>query len=79
MRCSLEVVTINGKPWTRAKEVCKTFEYSENAKPKDVLKKHVSIENKLHKNVLQSRVTAARPMSYYYYYYFYSYTRKRFY
>ena len=30
---------------------------------RDALKKHVSIENKQHKNVLQSRATAERPMS----------------
>ena len=44
----LYVVTVNGKPWIRAKEVCKALEYGENAKSKDVLKKHVSIENKQH-------------------------------
>ena len=49
----LYVVTVNGKPWTRAKEVCKALGYSENTKPKDVLKKHVSIENKQHKKQLK--------------------------
>ena len=59
----LYVVTVNGKPWTRAKEVCKTLGYSENTKPKDVLKKHVSIENKQHKNQLKGWVTATQPVN----------------
>ena len=42
----LKVVTINGKPWTRAKEVCKALEYQRRAN--DVLRKHVSVENKRH-------------------------------
>ena len=59
----LYVVTVNGKPWTRAKEVCKALGYSENTKPKDVLKKHVSIENKQHKNQLKGWVTATQPVN----------------
>ena len=58
----LYVVTVNGKHWTRAKEVYKAWEYKKG-KARDALKKHVSIENKQHKNVLQSRAMAARPMS----------------
>ena len=58
----LYVVTVNGKHWTRAKEVCKALEYKKG-RARDALKKHVSIENKQHKNVLQSRAMAARPMS----------------
>ena len=58
----LKIVTVNGKPWTRAKEVCRALEYKKG-KARDVLKKHVSIENKQHKNVLQSRAIAARPMN----------------
>ena len=56
----LKVVTINGKPWTRAKEICRALEYKRRAK--DVLREHVSIENKQHKIVLQSRAVA-RPVS----------------
>ena len=59
----LYVVTVNGKHWTRAKEVCKALGYSENTKPKDVLKKHVSIKNKQHKNVLQSHAVATQPVN----------------
>ena len=58
----LYVVTVNGKHWTRAKEVCKALEY-QTGRARDVLKKHVRIENKQHKNVLQSCAMAARPMS----------------
>ena len=53
----LYVVTANGKPCTRAKEVCMALGYSENTKPKDVLKKHVSIKNKQHKKQLKGWVT----------------------
>ena len=53
----LYVVTVNGKHWTRAKEVCKALEYKKG-RARDALKKHVSIENKQHKNVLQSRTIA---------------------
>ena len=42
---------------TRAKEVCKALEYSKNTKPKDVLKKHVSIENKRHMRELKGVVS----------------------
>ena len=58
----LYVVTINGKPWARAKEVCKALEYKKG-RARDVLKKHVSVENKQHKNVLQNRAIAARSMN----------------
>ena len=47
----LYVVTINGKPWTRAKEVCKALEYQRRTK--DILRGHVSIENKRHRFELQ--------------------------
>ena len=58
----LYVVTVNGKPWTRAKEMCRALKYKKG-RARDVLKKHVSIENKQHKNVLQSRAVVARPVS----------------
>ena len=58
----LYVVTINGKPWTRAKEVCKALEYGENTKPKDVLKKHVNIENKRHMRELKGVVSPNTPL-----------------
>ena len=59
----LYVVTVNGKPWTRAKEVCRALEYGENAKPKDILKKHVSIENKQHQHQMKGWVTATQPLN----------------
>ena len=43
------VVTINEKPWTRAREVCRALEY-QKGRERDVLKKHVSIESKQHKH-----------------------------
>ena len=46
----LKVVTINGKPWTRAKEVCKALEYLK--KTADVIKQLCSPENVTHKHEL---------------------------
>ena len=42
-----KVVAINGKPWTRANEVCKALEY--NKKTAHVIRAHVSVENYTHK------------------------------
>ena len=47
----LFTVTINGKHWIRAVEVCKALEYKR--KRKDVIREHVSIENKQHRYELQ--------------------------
>ena len=58
----LKLVTINDKPWARAKEVCEALGYKKR-RARDALKKHVSIENKQHKNVLQSRAVAVQPVS----------------
>ena len=44
---NLYVVTINGKSWTRAKEVCKALQY--NKEIADVIKRHYSSENYAHK------------------------------
>ena len=41
----LYVVTVNGKPWTRAKEVCKALGYSKITKTADVIKQLCSREN----------------------------------
>ena len=46
----LKVVTINGKPWTRAKEVCKALGYLK--KTADVIKQLCSPENFAHKHEL---------------------------
>ena len=59
MRCSLEVVSINGKPWTRAKEVCKALEYQRRTK--DILRGHVSITNKRHMRKLKGVVSPNTP------------------
>ena len=55
------VVTINEKPWTRAREVCKALEY-QKGRARNVLKKHVSIENKEHKHGLEGCITVAHPL-----------------
>ena len=55
------VVTINEKPWRRAKEVCRALEYKKR-RARDVLKKHVSIEKKQHKHKLEGRAAAAHPL-----------------
>ena len=55
------VVTINEKPWTRAKEACMALEYKKG-RTRDVLKKHVSIENKQHNYELEGRAATARPL-----------------
>ena len=41
----LYVVTVNGKPWTRAKEVCKALGYSKITKTADVIKQLCSRED----------------------------------
>ena len=55
------VATINEKPWTRAREVCKALEY-QKGRARNVLKKHVSIENKQHKHGLEGCTTVAHPL-----------------
>ena len=55
------VVTINDKPWTRAEEVWKALEH-QKGRARNVLKKHVSIENKQHKHELERRAAAAPPI-----------------
>ena len=51
----LKVVTINGKPWTRAKEVCKALEYNKKTA-------HVSRENYAQQYDL-SKWSAADPLT----------------
>ena len=48
----LKVVTINGKPWTRAKEVCKALGYLK--KTANVIKQLCSPENFAHKHELSN-------------------------
>ena len=57
----LYVVTIKEKPWTCSKEVCRALEYKKG-RARDVLKRHVSIENKQHKHELEGRTAVAHPL-----------------
>ena len=43
------VMTINEKPWTCAKEVCRTLEYGNASKTADIVKRLCSRENYPHK------------------------------
>ena len=56
----LYVVTVNGKHWTRAKEVCKALEYQRRTK--DILRGHVSMENKRHMRELKGVVFPNTPL-----------------
>ena len=55
----LKVVTVNGKPWTCAKEVCKALEYSQRIN--HVIKDHCTRENYTQKYDL-SKLSAADPL-----------------
>ena len=57
----LYVVTINGKSWARAKEVCKALEYKKG-RVRNALKKHVSMENKRHRFELQGGAVTAHAL-----------------
>ena len=57
----LWVLAINEKPWTRAREVHWALEYQES-RARDVLKKHVSIENKQHRHGLEECAAAVPPL-----------------
>ena len=42
----LKVVTINGKPWARAKEVCRALKYdAKTSKTANIIRAHCSREN----------------------------------
>ena len=43
------VVTINEKPWTRAREVCRALEYGKTTKAADILKHLCGRKNYAHK------------------------------
>ena len=55
----LKVVTVNGKPWTSAKEVCKALEYNK----KHVIRAHCSRENYAYKYDLSKVPTAGTPVN----------------
>ena len=42
---ALFTVKVNGKPWNRAKEVCKALEYGKATKTADIVKHLCSLEN----------------------------------
>ena len=56
------VVTINEKPWTLAKEVCKTLEYGKATKPADIVKHLCSREKYAHKWQLTEFVSVTKFM-----------------
>ena len=52
----LYVVTINEKPWTRAREVCRALEYGKATKAADIVNHLCSRENYVHKYQLNELV-----------------------
>ena len=60
----LYVVTVNGKHWTRAKEVCKALEYNKKtSKTANIIRAHCSRENYAHKYQMTSVHAACTPVS----------------
>ena len=57
------VVTINEKPWTRAKEACRALEYGKATKTTHVIKAHVSPENYAQKYQMSRVHAAATPIN----------------
>ena len=57
----LSVVTINEKPWSRAKEVCRALEY--DAKTPKIVKNHCSKENYTHKWQLAGLISETKPVN----------------
>ena len=54
----LFTITINDKPWTRAKEVCRSLNYARNTP--NVISDHVSPENRAYKYQLVNLTTAVK-------------------
>ena len=59
---NLCVVTIDEKPWTRAREVCKTLEYGKATKATDVVTHLCSKTNYAHKWQLAGLVFETKPV-----------------
>ena len=60
----LYVVTVNGNPWTRAKEVCKALEYNKKtSKTTNIIRAHCSRENYAHKYELSKFVLEMNPIN----------------
>ena len=58
----LYVVTINEKPWTRARELCRAFQYSKATKSADIVKHLCNKENYAHKWQLTEFVSKTKFM-----------------
>ena len=58
----LFTVTINGKHWTRAKEICKALEYKKTTKTGDVIRSNCSCENITNKYQLSGLVFETTPV-----------------
>ena len=56
------VVTINEKPWTRAREVCRALEYGKTTKAADILKHLCGRKNYAHKWQLTGFVSETKPL-----------------
>ena len=59
----MQIVTINGKDWCRAKEVCKALEYRENCKTAIIIRSHCDVENLAHKWQLTGVHAACTPLN----------------
>ena len=58
------IVTINEKPWKRAREVCRALEYdSKTSKTANIIKAHCSPENITQKYQMSSVYAACTPIS----------------
>ena len=55
------VVIINGRPWTRAREVCKALEY--NKETANIVKNHCSKEKYAQKYQMSSAPAAVTPIN----------------
>ena len=55
-------VTINEKPWTRTRKVCKALEYSKATKATDVVRHFCSMTNYTHKWQLTGFVSELKPV-----------------
>ena len=56
------VVTINEKPWKRAREVCRALEYGKTTKATDIVKHLCGRENYVHKWQLTGLVSETKPL-----------------
>ena len=57
------VVTINEKPWTSARQVCKALEYAKTSKTAIIIRAHCSPENITQKYQMMGLVPETRPVN----------------